>query len=355
MTQDEKYIQRCLELARQAEYYVAPNPMVGAMLVSAEGEVLAEGWHKQYGGPHAEVNCFRQAEERGVTPEQIHQATLYVSLEPCSHYGKTPPCALLVKEKHPKRLVCGMLDPNPRVAGKGLQIVADAGIDVTCGVLEEECRKLIRRFLMLHEHHRPYITLKWAQTADGFLDNRLSPAPSSKPLVISTEATKKIVHQLRAENMAILVGSGTALMDNPRLCTTRWEGRNPVRILLDARGRVPASATMLLDASEESDYLGLCRTYVWRGIEQSDGTFTDAHNLQALCDWLAKMNIHSVLVEGGRQILDSFIAEGLYDEVHIEINPSLLAHAGTAAPAEPVGSSRQENSIDGNRMITIFK
>lgn len=343
MTNDEKYMLRCLQLARLGEYEVAPNPMVGAVLVSADGQVLAEGWHKRFGGPHAEVNCFRDAEERGVSPEAIREATLYVSLEPCSHYGKTPPCALLVAEKHPRRLVCGMFDPNPQVSGRGVAIVREAGIDVTVGVLEHDCRELNKRFLMLHEHQRPYITLKWAQTADGFLDNRLE--PTGRPLVISTPFTKQLVHKMRAENMAILVGSGTALMDNPRLHTTRWEGRNPVRVLLDSRGRVPKDSLLLQDADEPSDYAGLPRTIVIKDA---------SHNPTFVCDMLAAHGIHSVLIEGGAEVLRSFLEAKLYDEVHIEVNPHLVAGSGIKAPDSPEGTIRQEETVDGNTMITLL-
>lgn len=362
MNQDEKYMARCLELAQQAEYDVAPNPMVGAVLVADDGTVLAEGWHQQYGGPHAEVNCFRDAEAKGVTSEQIQAATLYVSLEPCSHYGKTPPCAALVVSKRPKRLVCGMLDPNPLVSGKGVQMVKDAGIDVTCGVLESECRWLNKRFLKLHEHHRPYIIVKWAQTADGYIDNRdvdiiynELPGEKSKPLVISTEETKRLVHKMRAENMAILIGSRTALMDDPKLRTTRWEGRSPIRILLDSRGRVPETANILKDANEPSDYAGHPRTYAYKGTPSAPGVATNTYAMRALVEFMASKNIHSVLVEGGAHVLNSFLQSDLYDEVHIEINPRLVAGKGTKAPQVPAGGKRTEEVVDGNTMITILR
>lgn len=364
---DFQTMRRCIELARLGEYYVAPNPMVGAVLVADDGRILGEGYHRQYGGPHAEVWCFRDAEARGVTPEQIHQATLYVSLEPCSHYGKTPPCALLIAEKHPRRLVCGMQDPNPKVAGRGLQICREAGIEVICGVLEDECRALNKRFLMLQEHHRPYIILKWAETADGFLDNRpqsASQSPQSAPLVISTPLTKRLVHKMRAENMAILVGSGTALMDNPKLGTTRWPGRNPVRVLLDHRGRVPATSHLLQDANEPSDYPGLPRTLIFGSQSpqspsqspQSAQPLPTLYNLspitynlsEELTSHLASLGIHSVLVEGGRAVLESFIQAGLYDEVHIEVNPHLFAHVGTPAPVFPDRDALICTPIDGN-------
>ena len=253
---DSDYILRCLELAANGEYYVAPNPMVGALLVDpATDRVIAEGWHRQYGGPHAEVECFRAADARMAGLTEAERAarygslTLYVSLEPCSHYGKTPPCADLIVKKGVRRVVVGILDPNPQVSGKGVQKLRDAGIEVTVGVEQAACRRLNKRFLCLHEKHRPYVILKWAQTADGFVDNRESKAESgeprveSQPLVISTPVTKQIVHQMRAENMAIMVGTRTALLDNPSLLTTRWPGRNPVRVVMHRRSSIASART----------------------------------------------------------------------------------------------------------------
>lgn len=293
MTTDEKYMRRCLELGQLGCYYVAPNPMVGAVLVSRDGRILAEGWHQAYGGPHAEVNCFAEANALGVSEAAIHEATLYVSLEPCSHYGKTPPCSELIIRKHPARVVAGMADPNPQVSGRGLRMIADAGIDVTCGVLEQECRELNKRFLCLMEKKRPYVILKWAETADGYVDNRTgaSDQPAS-PLIISSPFTKQLVHKMRAENMAILVGANTVKMDHPRLKTTHWAGRDPLRIALDHH-------------PEGKDYDG------WLVYsEQTDWPYV----LQDL----ASRGVHSILVEGGPTVLNHIIATGIYDEVHVE-------------------------------------
>ena len=347
-------MQRCLQLAQLGEYYVAPNPMVGAVLVSDEGVILAEGWHQKFGGPHAEVNCFLDAERKGVTGEQIHSATLYVSLEPCSHYGKTPPCAELIVSKRPKRVVCGMKDPNPQVAGRGIERLQQEGIELTVGVLEKECRYLNRRFLMLHEHKRPYIILKWAQTADGFLDYKRdipSNAPecagtcnAGEPLAISTPQTKQLVHKMRAENMAIMVGSGTILLDNPHLTNTHWQGRNPVRIVLDRRHRINVPFTVLHDADKPSHYL----TNVPKTI-----ILHDTDDLHDVFRKIGAMNIHSVLVEGGAQILHALIEEKLFDEMHIEVNPRLRIGDGVAAPQIPLHDSECQ-IIDGNRLYTLL-
>lgn len=310
-----KYIARTLHLARLGCYYVAPNPMVGAVLVNKEGDIIAEGWHKQFGGPHAEVECVRNYELGIKNYEKLEECTLFVNLEPCSHYGKTPPCAKMIIEKGVGRVVVGMLDPNPLVAGKGVQMLRDAGIEVVVGVMEKECRELNKRFICLHEKKRPYVILKWAQTKDGYLDKfRVESLEFREgPLVISTARTKQLVHQMRAENMAILVGSGTALADNPGLKTTRWPGRNPIRVLLDRRGRVPMNSKIFSDDAE---------TIVYR----------DNTEWQYVLGDLAKRGIHSVMVEGGAEILNMIIQDGTWDEMHIEVSDKALGEEGVQAP-----------------------
>ena len=337
------YIARCIEIARRGEYYVAPNPMVGAVLVDADGQILAEGWHEKYGEAHAEVNCFRKFEstEYRIQNTDLSKCTLFVSLEPCSHYGKTPPCAKLIIEKGVGRVVVGMLDPNPLVAGKGVQMLRDAGIEVVVGVKEEECRELNKRFLCLHEKHRPYVLLKWAQTADGFVDyNRpigdwsLVNGHLNGALPISTDKTKALVHKMRAENMAIMVGTRTVLLDNPRLLNTHWEGRNPIRVTIDRHRVIPADARILSDEAE---------TIVYR--EQTDWPFI-------LAD-LAKRNIHSILVEGGPALLNHILETGLWDEIHIEVAPELTIGEGVAAP--PVALPDSFETVDGHRLYTIHQ
>lgn len=316
--QDEKYIRRCLHLARLGAYYVAPNPMVGAVLVrSREGveEVLSEGWHEVFGGPHAEVNCLRRAEEKGI--RSFEDCTLYVSLEPCSHYGKTPPCAKLLIEKRIPRVVVGCLDPNEKVSGRGVRMLRDAGIEVVTGVLEDECRALNKRFMCLHEKHRPYVILKWAQTADGFLDyDRTADSAASRPLVISNAVTKQLVHKMRAENMAIMVGTRTALLDNPRLLTTRWSGRNPIRVLPDRHGVVPRDSRIFSGDSETIVY-------------------SECTDWQYILSDLGQRGIHSLLVEGGRIWLETIIESGIWDEMHIDVSPVRIA-AGIPAPKLPI-------------------
>ena len=318
MLEYTKYISRCVQLARLGEYYVAPNPMVGAVLVYGEDEqarIIGEGWHKQYGGPHAEVNCFASVREED--EPLVKESTLFVSLEPCSHFGKTPPCADLIVQKGVKRVVVGMLDPNPQVAGQGIARLRENGIEVVVGIMEAECRELNKRFLCLHEKHRPYVILKWAQTADGFMDRKRS-IPSggklteTRPLVISTPLSKRQVHKMRAENMAILVGSNTALLDNPKLKTTHWVGRNPIRVLLDRRKRVPQNSAIFSDDAQTIVY-----------SENTEWSF--------VLEDLANRGIHSILVEGGAQVLNHILETGVYDEIHVETGEICIGD-GVPAP-----------------------
>ena len=340
------YIAHCIEIARRGEYYVAPNPMVGAVLVgpnpdpSKEGTevILAEGWHEKYGEAHAEVNCFRRAESQDPRVKSYKDCTLFVSLEPCSHYGKTPPCAKLIIEKGVGRVVVGMLDPNPLVAGKGVLMLREAGIEVIVGVMEKECRELNKRFLCLHEQHRPYVILKWAQTSDGFIDRVRSLESGIKTghlngaLAISTPETKKLVHKMRAENMAIMVGTNTVLLDNPRLLNTHWEGRNPIRVTIDRYHRIPADARIFSDETE---------TIVYR--EHTDWPFITAD--------LAKRNIPSILVEGGTTLLNHILETGIWDEIHVEVAPELIIGEGVPAPKITLPNEYKE--ADGHRMYKI--
>ena len=340
------YIAHCIEIARRGEYYVAPNPMVGAVLVRNSDEtIIAEGWHEKYGEGHAEVNCFRHA-ENNVQRDDVQctkdykDCTLFVSLEPCSHYGKTPPCAKLIIEKGVGHVVVGMTDPNPMVAGRGIQMLRDAGIEVTVGIMEAECRALNKRFLCLHEKNRPYVVLKWAQTADGFIDVRRDNVQCTKgnehlngALAISTPETKKQVHKMRAENMAIMVGTRTVLLDNPRLLNTHWEGRNPIRVTLDRHNILPPDSRIFSDEAP---------TIVYR--ERTDWPFI-------LSD-LAQRNIHSILVEGGTTLLNHILETGLWDEAHVEVAPELTIGSGIAAPS--IALPETYDTLDGHRLYTLY-
>ena len=377
----EQYIARCTEIARRGEYYVAPNPMVGAVLVRGgvtgyglpvtgdglpvTGEIIAEGWHERFGEGHAEVNCFKSLEKSKYRDIDLSKCTLFVSLEPCSHYGKTPPCAKLIIEKGVGKVVVGMLDPNPMVSGRGVKMLREAGIEVVVGVLEKECRELNKRFLMLHEHHRPYVVLKWAQTGDGFIDRlRLTDRFADRPLTltdrfadrpihlngalaISTERTKAIVHKMRAENMAIMVGTNTVIMDNPRLMTTHWEGRNPIRVTADRHGRIPEDARIWGPTpGPSSDYAGIDPVIVYR--ERTDWEY--------ILEDLAGRGIHSIMVEGGTTLLNHIIETGLWDEMHIEVAPEITIGEGVAAPNVNLSDFNGDfEVVDGHKLYTIYR
>ena len=289
---DEKYMRRCIQLAANGIQGARPNPMVGAVIVATrlsdinhQPSIIGEGYHVRCGEAHAEVNAFGS-----IRPEDeplLKDATIYVSLEPCSHYGKTPPCADLIIKKGVRRVVVGTIDPFAEVQGRGIKKLTNAGIEVTVGVLEKECQWLNRRFFTYHREHRPYIILKWAQTANGYIDDHF------KPLIISNEQTLMLNHQLRAEEDAILVGHTTYDRDQPALTVRHWHGPDPKRIVL-----------------------------------------THNRPLPQLMDDLYQHGIQSLIVEGGLQTHESFIAAGLWDEIRVETG-AMTVSDGTCAPQLP--------------------
>ena len=257
--QDELYMMRCLQLAAMAEGQTSPNPMVGAVIVY-DGRIIGEGYHHRAGEPHAEPNAIASVADESL----LKEATMYVSLEPCSHWGKTPPCADLIVRKGLKRVVIATLDPNPKVAGRGVKILQDAGIEVVVGVMEEEARWLNRRFMTVQEKRRPYVILKWAETVDGIIDV-CRKEKGSGPIKISNSVTKTLNHQVRVEEDAIMVATKTALLDDPHLTVTKWTGRNPVRVLLDRTLRVPMDYRIFDDAARTIVFTNAqCTT---RGLE----------------------------------------------------------------------------------------
>lgn len=319
--EEEKYMRRCIQLAQNGLCNAAPNPMVGAVIV-CDGKIIGEGYHVRCGEAHAEVNAIRSVKDESL----LKRATIYVSLEPCSHYGKTPPCADLIIEKGIPRVVIGCQDPFSKVAGRGIQKLKEAGREVVTGVLEEECRHLIRRFITFHTQHRPYITLKWAESADGFIDlNR----DGGKPVLLSTAATSMLVHKKRAEHSAILVGTRTAELDNPSLTVRHWHGRSPVRLVLDRSLRLPASLRLFdgevptLVFTEQPHPPLPNVTYLTINYR------TDI--LPQIMHLLYERNLQSLLVEGGSFMLQSFINAGLWDEAFVEESPILLS-SGVKAP-----------------------
>ena len=301
---DERYMRRCLQLARQGRQNAKPNPMVGAVIVSA-GRIIGEDYHVRCGEGHAEVNAFAS-----VRPEDealLKESTIYVSLEPCSHWGKTPPCADLIVRKGVRRAVVGCIDEFAKVQGRGIEKLREAGIDVTVGVLEEECRQLNRRFFTFHRLHRPYIILKWAQTANGFIDDH------GRALQISTPFTQMLSHKLRAEEDAILVGRVTDEREHPQLTVRHWQGPDPRRLVVDRRHPL---------------------------------------NLESL----HAQNVQSLIVEGGRKTLESFLLQGLWDEIRVETNTRLTVSGGTRAPQLPATVTlTSSEQYDGNTIQRFYR
>lgn len=328
-------MRRCLQLASLGRGHVSPNPMVGAVVVH-EGRIIGEGYHRCYGKPHAEVNAIASvADERLLT-----ESTLYVSLEPCSHYGKTPPCAELIVAKHIPRVVVGCLDPFPAVSGRGIARLREAGVEVVTGVLEEECLALNRTFMTFQTHHRPFVTLKWAQSSDGYIDRLREPSePAAR---ISDYVSAVWVHRLRAEADAILVGTRTAIADNPSLTARLWPGRSPLRVVLDEHARVPAGSRLFTDGlptllvtGEATDYPVLPPS-----VEVVRLPFGQAL-IPALLDELYRRRLQHLLVEGGAALLQSFIDSGYWDEARVETGPMRLDE-GVAAPILSQPSQRSE-------------
>lgn len=314
MTEDEKYMHRCLQLAACGLQNARPNPMVGAVIVAPQpsaiashtsSRIIGEGYHVKCGEGHAEVNAFAsvKAKDEALLPV----STLYVSLEPCSHYGKTPPCADLVIKKGVKRVVVGCVDEFAEVQGRGIQKLRDAGIEVEVGVLEAECKLLNHRFFTFHREHRPYIILKWAQTANGFIDDH------GHALQISSPFTQMLVHKMRAEEDAILVGRVTDEREHPQLTVRQWAGPNPKRLVIDHQH--PLNLESL-----------------------------HAHNIQSL------------IVEGGRKTLESFLAQGLWDEIRVETHTSLTVEGGTRAPQLPANIEvMKKECYDEHSILTYLR
>ena len=319
--EDEKYMRRCIQLARNGQRNVAPNPMVGAVIV-CDGQIIGEGYHIRYGQAHAEVNAICSVKDQSL----LKRSTIYVSLEPCSHYGKTPPCVDLIIEKEIPRIVIGCQDPFPEVAGKSIQKLKALGKEVVVGVLEKECLDLIKEFVTLHTLHRPYITLKWAESADQFMDyNRTE----GHPAILSTPLTAMLVHKKRSESTAIMVGTRTALLDNPALTVRHWSGKNPVRLVIDRHLSLPETLH-LFDRSTPtlvfSNQLRQSRrNLAYYKINESTDT------LEEIMAHLYRLKRQTLFVEGGSQLLQSFIDSNLWDEILIEKSPMQLSN-GVKSP-----------------------
>ncbi len=340
---DEVYMRRCFQLAETALGEVAPNPVVGAVLVHND-RIIGEGFHRKYGAAHAEVNAINSVkdEDRALIPF----ATMYVSLEPCAHFGKTPPCADLLVRERIKRVVIANRDPFPDVNGKGIGKLTAAGIEVTTGILEEEGWWLNRRFFTFHTKQRPYIVLKWAQTANGIIG-----VPGER-LLISNPFTNRLVHKWRSEEAAILVGKNTALEDDPRLDNRYWQGSAPVRVLLDPSLAVPEMAhiynstapSIIINYKSEKTVGNI----TWLKADASRPLATE------VCRILYEQKIQSVLIEGGAKTLTAFLQADLYDEVRIITNESLTVANGIKAPV-PGNLVHLETQHIASDTVTVFR
>ena len=352
MSTPEIFMQRCLELALLGMGDVAPNPMVGCVIV-CDGIIIGEGYHEKIGQPHAEVNAIRSVRN----PELLANSTLYVSLEPCAHFGKTPPCSDLIIESHIPRVVIGTVDPFAQVAGKGIERMQKAGIDVSIGMLENECRDLNRRFFTFHEKKRPYILLKWAQTLDGFIDTDRTEV--QHPTWITNALSKRLVHKQRSEESAILIGTNTAEFDNPALTVREWTGNQPIRMVIDRTGRLNPDLHL---------FDGKALTWIFTSIrKQETGNrkyITLDFNQNILPQILTELYQHdilSVIVEGGGELLTSFLEIGLWDEAFVYTGNQFFGK-GVSAPSisgETIGFEMLDDCklyvLRNNCLNTILK
>lgn len=347
-------MRRCLQLASLASGHVAPNPMVGAVLVY-EGGIIGEGYHRQYGQAHAEVNCIAS-----VKPEDrslIGRSTLYVSLEPCAHFGKTPPCADLIIEKGIPRVVVGCRDPFVQVNGKGIEKLKAAGVEVVLHVLENECCELNKRFFTFHTQHRPYIVLKWAQTADQYIAHA-----ASSGLKISNDFTNRLVHKWRSEEAGILVGTNTASNDDPQLNTRLWPGKNPIRIVVDMNRRLPTclkvfdgtQPTIVFNLKEHTLPFEKFSRYDLSGVQYYQVS-EDVSLVHQLLNGLYPLGVQSILVEGGSQLLQSFIDEGAWDEARVITNGELFIGSGLPAPRLQNAALKETEKIFSDCIQTFVR
>lgn len=348
---DKIYMSRCIELARRGKGNTAPNPMVGSVIVHGD-RIIGEGFHRKAGEPHAEVNAISSVKDQSL----LSSSTLYVNLEPCSHYGKTPPCAELIIQKRIPRVVIGCLDPFPEVSGRGVRRLLEAGVEVVTGVLEKEAWELNKIFMTFQEKQRPYVFLKWAQSADGYID-RLRTDSSVPPVHLSSPETRRVTHKLRSEVSAILVGTHTAMLDNPSLTVRDWSGNPPVRLVLDKYLRLP-SHYHLFDGSVPTLVFTSRPAQNQANIEYIILDFTQPV-LPQIIGVLYQRKLNSLLVEGGSNLLKQFIEEDLWDEAHIETAPVNLGegiiapnlHAGNSPVVLRSGFSISENKGLRTRMV----
>ena len=344
-TEDKKFMKRCLELASKAEGLTYPNPLVGSVIVH-KGKIIGEGYHYKAGEAHAEVNAINSVSDKS----KLKESTLYVNLEPCSHFGKTPPCADFIISNSIPRVVIGTLDTSDKVSGKGILKLKNAGCDVISGILEEECRWLNRRFFTFHEKKRPYVILKWAQSADGYLDVIRSSDQKMEPKWITGKPERVLVHKWRASEMAILVGGATVRMDDPKLNVREWKGASPLRIVLSSSGDVNHGSWL----NEQT-----ANTVVF--TENMDAVIPDVKKVKLerepfssvqIASWLVNSGIQSVFIEGGSKVLTHFISSGMWDEARIFTGKDYFKD-GIKAPVTS-GSLLSKTAFSGSS-LEIYK
>lgn len=344
MNLNEIYIKRCIEIAKKGIGNVAPNPLVGSVIVY-DNKIIGEGYHRKYGGAHAEVNAINSVKDK----ELLKKSTLYVNLEPCSHYGKTPPCADLIIEKGIPNVVIGNVDSFHKVAGTGIEKLKNAGIEVIHGVLNEECLELNKRFFKFNDKKRPYIILKWAQTLDGFIDKTRDKLQHPQPTWISNENAKILVHKWRSEEQAILVGSTTVTNDNPKLTVREWNGKNPDRIVIDPDLILNLNLN-IFDDSAFTYVINKTKRNQYGNIEYICIDF-NKNIASQICNFLYSINIQSVIIEGGKQTLETFIKENLWDESRIFYADKMFFE-GVKCP-EINGDIVSNDIISGNKLIVL--
>ena len=332
MKTHDTYIKRCIELAKNGLGTTYPNPLVGSLIVYND-EIIGEGWHRKSGEPHAEVNAINSVKDKSL----LSKSTIYVSLEPCSHFGKTPPCCDLIIANKIPNVVIGTIDPFAKVAGTGIKKLIEAGKNVTVGILEDECNELNKRFFTFHNKKRPYIILKWAESQDGFI------APLTKeikePVWITNEFSRQLVHKWRSKEQAILVGTNTVIEDNPSLTTRDWFGNHPIRIVLDQNNRI-SKESYIFDNQVKSIT-----------ITKENINFNNNIALE-ITDFLFNKGIQSVIIEGGRQTLQTFIDANIWDEAQV-FRGEIYFKSGTKAPTISVENSTKEKILN-DELLTFF-
>jgi len=330
---DKMYMARCLELALNGQGNVAPNPMVGALIVH-ENKIIGEGYHIRYGDAHAEINAINSVKDKSL----LKKATLYLSLEPCSHFGKTPPCVDSIIAMGIPRVVVATIDVNPKVAGRGVEILRKSGVEVVVGVLEDEARDMNRRFFTFQTKKRPYIIIKWAQTLDGFIDAVRNPSDPIAPVWITNELSRSLVHRWRSEEQAILIGTKTVEKDNPKLNVRDWSGRTPTRVIIDRKLRLPIESnvfdgcipTLLFIGNNAAASVRKPEFAAIPNLEILTIDFAKGMEMQLLKE-LYDRNINSVMIEGGTTIINSFVQKNLWDEARVFVGNKFF-YDGVKAP-----------------------